>query len=334
MGEKVLSVITPMYNSQETICACIQSVLMQSVPDVEAIVVDDGSRDGSVELVQQLAQKDNRVRLFLVPHVGVSSARNYGLDHATGTWVTFLDSDDTLSPDFTRRSLDIVRKEQAVYAILWPFTAVDEQMPVLKTGETACRSVAQMAIPIINGWQSYIGGKLFLRTILQNAGLRFCSGISYAEDTLFAMDYLLQCSPKDRVVMGNFRLYNYTISESGLRLSNPEKTKHLPLLSKQLERFIEMIKLSPAEAARLEAWKQKRIFEVELATAIAYPTAGERFLAISKAMDNKAGRIACTRASGGSFSAYYWLIRLGSPALFFLYQEVRAYVKHYRKRKK
>lgn len=94
-----VSVIIPVYNSQEFIGGCLQQVLAQSLQEVEVVCVDDGSTDDSADIIAQAAQRDSRVKLFRQENAGPGSARNVGIAVATGEFVTFLDADDRYSSD-------------------------------------------------------------------------------------------------------------------------------------------------------------------------------------------------------------------------------------------
>jgi glycosyltransferase involved in cell wall biosynthesis len=94
MHTPLVSVIIPNYNYEHYLAECIQSVLDQTYPHLECIVVDDGSTDGSAALVTRLAEKDQRLKLVRKSNGGLSSARNEGLRQAVGEYISFLDSDD------------------------------------------------------------------------------------------------------------------------------------------------------------------------------------------------------------------------------------------------
>jgi glycosyltransferase involved in cell wall biosynthesis len=96
--EGKVSVIIPAYNAQKFIKDTIDSVIAQTYPDWEIIVVNDGSTDGTPDLV--IKEADNRIKMIHQSNGGVSSARNNGLKHATGEYVIFLDADDLLTPGF------------------------------------------------------------------------------------------------------------------------------------------------------------------------------------------------------------------------------------------
>ncbi len=112
----LVSVIIPTYNRAHTLGRAIDSVLRQTYPHWEIIVVDDGSTDATKQLVASI--HDPRVRYFRKENGGPSKARNYGMSHAKGTWVMYLDSDDELLPDCIKTMLKhISRSPDAVFAI-------------------------------------------------------------------------------------------------------------------------------------------------------------------------------------------------------------------------
>ena len=91
-----LSVIIPCYNAERYLGECLDSVLSQSETDFEVILVDDGSRDGTLAIAKNYASRDARVTALHQENAGVCAARNLGLDRAQGEWVTFVDADDLL----------------------------------------------------------------------------------------------------------------------------------------------------------------------------------------------------------------------------------------------
>jgi len=95
----LFSVIIPVYNVEKYLRACLDSVLNQTLPDWEAICVDDGSSDGSAFILNEYAAKDDRIKVIVQPNAGTAAARNAGLRVAQGDYIFFLDSDDWLEAD-------------------------------------------------------------------------------------------------------------------------------------------------------------------------------------------------------------------------------------------
>lgn len=94
-----ISVIIPVYNHGPHFDDCIESVLSQAGCSIEAIFVDDGSTDGSAAMLDELAQGDSRIRVFHQENQGAGPARNLGIEHATGEYIAFMDSDDYYPTD-------------------------------------------------------------------------------------------------------------------------------------------------------------------------------------------------------------------------------------------
>lgn len=111
------SVIVPVYNSSEYITRCIDSVIGQKYADIEVVIIDDGSHDDSLAVCKDIASKDSRVKVFSQPNSGASSARNRGLDIASGEYVIFVDSDDWIEPDMIDGMMNVFRDNPEVQIV-------------------------------------------------------------------------------------------------------------------------------------------------------------------------------------------------------------------------
>lgn len=94
-----ISIIVAVYNAEKTICKCLDSISQQTFADFEVIMVDDGSSDHSAEIIDEYASRDSRFKAFHKPNGGVSSARQFGIDHASGEYTIHVDPDDWIAPD-------------------------------------------------------------------------------------------------------------------------------------------------------------------------------------------------------------------------------------------
>ena len=113
MLDKKISVIVPVYNASEYLEECVKSILAQTYKNIEIVLVDDGSKDNSLELCTKLKQQDSRIVVVHQENAGPGAARNKGVDIATGDYVAFVDSDDIIAPDMYEVLLSLLHEYNA-----------------------------------------------------------------------------------------------------------------------------------------------------------------------------------------------------------------------------
>lgn len=185
----MISIIVPIYNSEQTITRCIDSILSQHYRDFELILVNDGSIDNSLSICKEFAGKDNRIVVLNKENGGVSSARNAGLDVANGEWISFVDSDDYIGPDFFPTvydgSVDLyIQHRLPVGAI---YGNIEEQIPSQVVAES--NIVDFFSRYSSHGILRVPWAKIFKRSIIEENGLRFDLRFKVGEDTLFDQEY-------------------------------------------------------------------------------------------------------------------------------------------------
>ncbi len=121
----LVSIITPSYNSERFVAQTIESVLAQTFGNWEMVIVNDGSKDRSPELIQGFANRDPRIRLITQPNGGSAAARNNALRHARGRYICFLDADDLWDPGFLEAQLVFIREKQAA-VVFASYRRIDE----------------------------------------------------------------------------------------------------------------------------------------------------------------------------------------------------------------
>ncbi len=115
-----ISVIVPVYNVENYVERCLNSIIGQTYDNLEIIVVNDGSTDNSETICRRIANQNDRIKVFSKENGGLSDARNYGLDRATGEYISFIDSDDYISPFFYETAVDRIRKYNAdIVSVNW-----------------------------------------------------------------------------------------------------------------------------------------------------------------------------------------------------------------------
>lgn len=103
MNNPKVSVIIPVYNTEAYVEQTLRSIMGQTLRDIELIVINDGSTDGSLSALERIATGDDRIQLYTQPNKGLSQTRNAGIDRARGEFIYFMDSDDLLEPDALER---------------------------------------------------------------------------------------------------------------------------------------------------------------------------------------------------------------------------------------
>ena len=183
-----ISVIIPVYNAEATLNKCVDSVLMQQFSDFEVILVDDGSKDGSFQICEEYARKDNRVTVIHKENGGVSSARNRGLEIAKGKWVTFVDSDDYLGNVF------LPNEEVGADIVFGSYLNVIDAREVGGFSSKVMREASLGDVVARYGNDTILRGpcaKWFRRDLIGN--IRFPEDMKVGEDTCFVWQYLSRC---------------------------------------------------------------------------------------------------------------------------------------------
>lgn len=239
-----ISVIIPVYNAAATVMRAVDSVMLQEYEPLEVILVDDGSTDESGSICDELSERDPRIKVIHKPNGGVSSARNVGLDHASGEYVMFLDADDairygTLSSLY-RRGNDM---------ILAGFAKVDGQSIIESyrpAGEMDYRDNNEIATFIdktITRKHSYLLNsacfKLFRTELIRKNGLKFDEQLRYGEDKMFVFSFL--CLAENVRTVPEI-VYDYILQDGSLSC-DLVSDGHLRQLFLLLERYKKLLYL-------------------------------------------------------------------------------------------
>lgn len=211
----LLSIIIPIYNSERVLEETIDSIIKQS-GDFEVILINDGSTDCSLEICKEKQRLDPRIKVINSINLGVSHARNIGIQEARGEYVEFVDSDDLLQGDSISKIVDIITH---VYpdVILFSFKTFgnSEVVSQISGFEAMDEYAVSMAIKEMLGKGTIVSSvnKVYRRELLQD--ISFNEELSYAEDYLFNLDFF---SRVRKIVGVNDILYLYR--KEGVSLSN------------------------------------------------------------------------------------------------------------------
>jgi glycosyltransferase involved in cell wall biosynthesis len=193
-----LSVIVPFYNEMRYIGDCLDSLTAQETDGMEIICVDDGSTDGSMEIVEAAKRRDPRIRTHRGKHAGLGAARNLGLTHASGEYILFVDADDMLEAEATETLLSRAEKEETdiLYfggRAVYETPELEECYPNFKNAyERKIGATATMAGPKLlarmhdaKDYKPSVALQMYSKGFLDEFGLRFHEGIIH-EDALFS----------------------------------------------------------------------------------------------------------------------------------------------------
>lgn len=189
-----ISVIIPTYNSAGTIERCLKSVSNQTCNDIcEIIVVDDGSIDNTKDVVLNFKKSDNRIIYFYKKNSGVSSTRNFGIEHSTGDYITFVDSDDELKKEY----IDSLAKKVNERTLVVGGIELHQDFGISNISNHQLMKSNKAIEEYGNSYSTLLlngpCGKFFLKKIIFDNNLRFDPKVSLGEDTLFVFDYLKYC---------------------------------------------------------------------------------------------------------------------------------------------
>ena len=190
-----LSIIVPVYNAQEQLGRCIESICKQDFADFELLLMDDGSKDSSGEICDAYAAKDSRIRVVHKENSGVSDTRNMAISMARGEYLQFVDSDDWITPDASGRMVRAAQETESDMVITDFYRVVGERLSikgnipedgVLTREEFAAHMMSNPA----DFYYGVLWNKLFKRSIIEKHELQMNPEISWCEDFMFNLEYL------------------------------------------------------------------------------------------------------------------------------------------------
>lgn len=206
-----ISVIVPVYNTEQFLPRCIDSILNQSFADFELLLIDDGSTDGSGELCDAYVEKDSRVQVFHKKNGGASSARNIGIDRAEGVFLTFVDSDDLVDESYLEHLMSC--DSDMVITGLQHFSGdrVDIKAPKSAKYVRMSEMSSHWNLPKMNYLYCYPVAKRYRKAIVKSNNIRFDESLFYQEDLCFVLSYMKHI---DGFVELPYADYEYWVTET------------------------------------------------------------------------------------------------------------------------
>lgn len=219
----LVSVIVPVFNSDKFLSRCIDSVLVQTYPNFEVILIDDGSTDNSGGICDEYVKKDSRVRAIHKQNSGVSATRNVGLEKAKGKYILFVDSDDYIDNIMLEKLVSKAEEKQSDITVCnyYVQNGNDIHVPEMNyecqynTNEEIVEKLIFRFYCGKNIGLNSLWNKLILRSLFVENGIKFDCNLKRAEDFWF----VFECMKKaNRIVFINEPYYHY--------VQNPESVMH------------------------------------------------------------------------------------------------------------
>lgn len=272
-----ISLIIPVYNVEKYLEQCLQSILVQSYTNLEIIIVNDGSTDGSLNICNAFAAKDRRIKVLTQLNGGVSVARNAGIEVATGNYLAFVDSDDWLEPDMVEKMVAEISKKPTLDLVMCDTTLIMEDFKLQSTdfirqGYYLKDQIVSDLYPYLLATEDFgkipiasICNCLLKRSVLIENRIRFDRDLKYSEDYLFVAELLTTI--KSFYYLKDHYLYNYRqYEESRSKKLQPDWWNNLVDLNEKSKKL-----LSDSKEFNFE--KQLKLQLIHSALFVAYAIA-------------------------------------------------------------
>ena len=243
----MISIVVPVYKSEQTLHRCVDSLLRQTYSDIEVLLVVDGSPDHSAEICEEYAAKDNRVRVIYRNNEGVSQARNRGVENSTGEYICFVDSDDFIEANTCGRMLEILQAEDADLVIAgfhhWYLGRDVKKRP--REEKTYTREeFSEVYLTLYeDGYLNMPWNKLFKRELIKDG---FPHDLNLGEDLIFNLSYIRQVQ---RVAVTKEMFCHYIQADTKNTLSTKRRSDKLEIAARICEKTKEFYREMAGEDA-------------------------------------------------------------------------------------
>ena len=234
MKSPKVSVIIPVYNAEKTVGGILEKLTTQEYKNIEIIVVNDGSKDGSLEILRDFTERDKRVILVDQKNAGVSTARNVGMSNATGEFITFIDADDNFSEELIIKL--VAASADDVDFVMCGMSINDKEVVARSDVIEGHKHIVSYVMGSLLTKNLFYGPycKLFRRSIIEKFTIAFPEDVKYGEDTIFVLNYL-RCTEK--LVVINKSLYSYNFLSTGLAAGNAKNASFRNFRANALSKF-------------------------------------------------------------------------------------------------
>ena len=260
----LVSIIIPVYNTEKYIDRCLESVLAQTHSKLEILLVDDGSSDSSGAICDSYAKKDERVRVFHLQNGGVSSARNYGIEKASGEYIIFVDSDDWLEADAVERMVERISADGvdlSVFSLTFEYVGFSDKLKIYSAVYTPYeyftdseQNIAYICSPC---------NKIYRAQIMLDNNIRFTPGIKYGEDFTFNVNYL---GYTNKLSLHDESYYHYdcTRDGSGVKRLYEDYDKYILEMNSAFSILLDSLEIPDSDRIRIDFMKDRWEYAVSV----------------------------------------------------------------------
>lgn len=263
MKNELVSIIIPVYNVEHYLSKCIDSIINQTYPNIEVILIDDGSTDLSGKICDNYVEMDKRVSVTHKKNEGVSCARNDGIKKARGKYIFFIDSDDYLDVDAIEK---MINETDYVDIVKIGYRVIKDEKIVKNFSDNGIflneEYVKKVLIGNIGG---HSWGYLIKKNIIDN--LFFDDKTSCMEDTIFITQCILRI---DKIKCINSSFYNHVINENGITCSNKKIEKNIIDYMYSIEKISECIQERKIDIDENLSNKKLKIIESEVSKVTSF----------------------------------------------------------------
>jgi len=233
----IISIIIPVYNAENTIRPCLDSIVQQSYTNLEILLVDDGSQDNSLSIIGEYARYDSRIQVIAQSNMGVSAARNAALSRASGQYLQFVDSDDTL-PHYATAALVHTMEAHHCDMVIGRYLEIIQNSSRLrgyiKTDMVLNQSslLQKLSLHPNSFYYAVLWNKLYRRDLVVQNAICFDPSLPWGEDFAFNMHYMQYVQT---VTILSQPVYKYTRNLNGLALTTGRYAIIHPIASMRIK---------------------------------------------------------------------------------------------------
>lgn len=245
-----VSIIVPIYNAEDYLLNCLESLVNQTYESIEIILVNDGSKDKSLEICKEIAKNDERVKVFSIRNSGVSTARNLGIDKSTGDYITFVDSDDWAEENMIEFALDKANStdcDVVVWSYFKNYLNKEKRLSLIPGGNQTFTT--EKDILYLKSIYQFYGenklgdtvsagttwGKLYKSDLIKKNNIQFKEKLTRSQDVIFGLEAF---SKAKLISYYDESLYHYRINNS----STCSGTRFIPDTETPFNLFLNEVK--------------------------------------------------------------------------------------------